>query len=439
MPALVRLLSSRPLWLLVATLVVLSTGDAFLARLFWFEALGYDAVFRRILLLRVGLFAAAAVLAYAYAFLNLSSPGDDGARCGAALAVEGLDGLVDGDIEGVGVTERAVGQVVPLQVAPGALDVVQRGRVLRQPLDREPGPRGERPPARPARVDRAVVQDKDHRPILAARRRAVGPVEPHQQGDEIGGALGPAGADDQLAARVVEHAEERALARPARRLDPQVRPALRPAVGEVGVGQRLGLVPEQEVDVAGRRLLLQQPQAQAGAVHGVRVLPPLEGVPRPAPAVAPFRRTTLRGPGEIVSPVHAATSAASRARVQTGRSAAPPFSSSPATASAASRLRGVRPGRGRERSASTPPRRNAARQRRTCSSRTPRRPAIAGLVSPSSDQSTARARSASRRAAERPSRSTSAPPPRSRRGPPPLVRPQPALPFHRAPPADAGF
>src|SRR4051794_27512146 len=39
------------------------------------------------------------------------------------------------------------------------------------------------------------------RPALATRRRAAGPVEPHQQGDEIGGALGPAGADDQLAAR----------------------------------------------------------------------------------------------------------------------------------------------------------------------------------------------------------------------------------------------
>src|SRR3954465_14857220 len=99
---------------------------------------------------------------------QLSSPGDDGARCGAALAVEGLDGLVDGDIEGVGVTERAVGQVVALQVAPGALDVVQLGRVLRQPLDREPGARGERPPARPAPVERAAVPDKDHPPIPPA-------------------------------------------------------------------------------------------------------------------------------------------------------------------------------------------------------------------------------------------------------------------------------
>src|SRR4051812_33815509 len=72
MPALVRLLSSRPLWPLVATVVALSAGDALLARLFWFEALGYDAVFRRILLLKAGLIVAAALPTYAYAFLNLA-------------------------------------------------------------------------------------------------------------------------------------------------------------------------------------------------------------------------------------------------------------------------------------------------------------------------------------------------------------------------------
>src|SRR3954449_4438743 len=72
MPGLLRLLSSRLLWLLVASLVALSAGDDLLARLFWFEALGYDAVFWRILLLKAGLFVAAALLAYAYAFLNLA-------------------------------------------------------------------------------------------------------------------------------------------------------------------------------------------------------------------------------------------------------------------------------------------------------------------------------------------------------------------------------
>src|SRR3954468_1229600 len=225
---------------------------------------------------------------------QLSSSGDERTRWGSALAVEGLDGLVDGDVEGVGVTERAVGEVVALQVAPGPLDVVQLGRVPRQPLDREPGPRRQRLPARLARVDRAVVEHQDHRPADPSRRRAVDPVEPPQQGDEVARALGPAGEDDQLAPGVVEHAEERALPRPPRPFHPQVGAARRPAVGQVGVGQCLGLVPEQEVDVTRRRLPLQEPEPQAGAVDGVRVLPALEGVSRPAPAVAPFRGTTLR-------------------------------------------------------------------------------------------------------------------------------------------------
>src|SRR4051812_5001865 len=102
----------------------------------------------------------------------LSSSGDGRARWGLALAVEGLDGLMDGGVEGVGVAEGPVGEVVALQVAPGALDVVQLGRVLREPLDREPGARGERLPARLAGVDRAVVERQHHRPVCPARPRA---------------------------------------------------------------------------------------------------------------------------------------------------------------------------------------------------------------------------------------------------------------------------
>jgi hypothetical protein len=211
-------------------------------------------------------------------------------------------------------------------------------------------------------------------PADPSRCRAAVPVEPPQQGDEVAGALGPAGDDDQLAPGVVERAEQRAPPRPPRRFHPQVGAACRPAVGQVGVGQRLGLVPGQEVYVARRGLLLLWPEPQAGAGDGVRILPSLERVPRPAPAVAPLRRTRLRWPGEIVSSVRAAPSAASRARVQTGRSAAGPLRTSRATASAASRLRGVRPGRGRDRNAATPPERTAARQRRTCSARPPAGP-----------------------------------------------------------------
>src|SRR3954463_1743619 len=103
---------------------------------------------------------------------RLSSSGDERTRWGSALAVEGLDGLVDGDVEGVGVTERAVGEVVALQVAPGPLDVVQLGRVLRQPLGREPGPRRQRLPARLARVDPARVEHQDHRRLT---RPGAGP------------------------------------------------------------------------------------------------------------------------------------------------------------------------------------------------------------------------------------------------------------------------
>src|SRR4051812_50200619 len=110
-----------------------------------------------------------------------------------ALAVEGVNSSVDGEIELDGVAEGAVGQVVALQVAPGALDVVQLRRVLREPLDREPGARGERLPARLARMDRAVVPDQGAPPLPPARRRALVPIAPPHQGGEVAGPLGAAG------------------------------------------------------------------------------------------------------------------------------------------------------------------------------------------------------------------------------------------------------
>ena len=105
----------------------------------------------------------------------------------------------------------------------------------------------------------------------------------------------------------------------------------------------------------------------------IGILSALEGVPRPAPAIAPFaaprsdglkrssRRRAPRSRGR-------AGQAASAARRRRGRA-----STSRATASAASRLRGARPGRGRDRKAASPSRATAPRQRRTCSARTPRR------------------------------------------------------------------
>lgn len=72
MQALGQLLSNRPFRLLAVLLVLLMAGADLLARLFWFEALGFEAVFWRILLLKLGLFGAAALIVYLYAFANLA-------------------------------------------------------------------------------------------------------------------------------------------------------------------------------------------------------------------------------------------------------------------------------------------------------------------------------------------------------------------------------
>ena len=54
------------------------------------------------------------------------------------------------------------------------------------------------------------------------------------------------------------------------------------------MGESLGLVAEQQGDVAGCGLLLQQAKAQTGAVDRVGVLAPLQRVAWPAPAEAPL-------------------------------------------------------------------------------------------------------------------------------------------------------
>jgi uncharacterized membrane protein (UPF0182 family) len=70
MQGLIQPLLSRLLWLGIAILAMLVFGVDILARLFWFEALGYDAVFWRILLLKAGLFTVAGLVTYCYVLLN---------------------------------------------------------------------------------------------------------------------------------------------------------------------------------------------------------------------------------------------------------------------------------------------------------------------------------------------------------------------------------
>ncbi len=72
------------------------------------------------------------------------------------LLVEAVDGAVDGTVEVIGVGKGAVGEVVPLEIAPAMLDGVELGGILRQPLEREPGPLGKRLGRELARMDRLI-------------------------------------------------------------------------------------------------------------------------------------------------------------------------------------------------------------------------------------------------------------------------------------------
>src|SRR5512134_4100016 len=85
--------------------------------------------------------------------------------------------------------------------------------------------------------------------------------------------------------------------------------------------QRFRLVLEQQYDVAGVRLLLQQTQPQTGAIDGIGVLAAFQRVPRSPPAKAPFFRiTTLSRDLEIQTPVCAAIAFCRRGKVQFARS-----------------------------------------------------------------------------------------------------------------------
>jgi len=97
----------------------------------------------------------------AYTFVLLSSNSVIGQRMAVSLGVELSNRFVDGAVEVIRTVERLMSEVMPLQVAPETLDVVQLRSIFRQPLDGEPVcALGERGAACLAGVDRAVVQDE---------------------------------------------------------------------------------------------------------------------------------------------------------------------------------------------------------------------------------------------------------------------------------------
>ena len=70
---------------------------------------------------------------------DLSSNSEGGARWFGSSLVQGGDALMENLIERFGVTEGLVGEVMPLQIAPTALDVAQLGSEFGQPFEGEPG------------------------------------------------------------------------------------------------------------------------------------------------------------------------------------------------------------------------------------------------------------------------------------------------------------
>src|SRR3954465_15823395 len=332
----------------------------------------------------------------------LSSNSVVGQRMAVSLGVELSNRFVDGAVEVIRTVERLMREVMPLQVAPETLDVVQLRSIVRQPLDGEPGGAlGERGAACLAGVDRAVVQDEheglDRNPELGP----IAPIDLLQESDEVRASFGPAGVNNELALRPVEHAEHRHFRRLARGRNAQIGPSLGPDVRQVRMGERIGLVAEEQHDVTGLSLRFEQLPAQARPVHGVGVLPTFQRVAGSPPAEAPFfLSTTDSREIERRTPARLSISSAKRGSVQFGRSATGPDRTSSATARARSALTGAGPGATDVFSASSPPVMKALRQNRTVSSRTPKAWAVWPLVQPDRVSKIARARSASPRSRE---------------------------------------
>src|SRR4051812_18436180 len=221
--------------------------------------------------------------------VELSSNSVVGPRMAVSLGVELSNRFVDGAVEVIRTVERLMSKVMPLQVAPETLDVVQLRSIFRQPLDPEPvGALGERGAACLAGVDRAVVEDQNEGLDRDASLGPIAPVDLLQESDEVRASFGPAGVNNEVATRPVEHAEHRHFGALARRRNAQVGPFLGPDMRQIGMGERFGLVREQKHDVTRLGLRFEQRPAQARPVHRVPVLATFQGVAGPSPAESPL-------------------------------------------------------------------------------------------------------------------------------------------------------
>src|SRR3954454_25142954 len=117
---------------------------------------------------------------------GLSSSSMVSQRMAASFGIEFPDGVVDGLIEVVRSGEGLVSEMMPLQVAPETLDIVQLRSVFRQPLDPEPmSPLGEGGTSRLAGVDRTVVEDQNEGLDRDAELGTIAAVDLLQESDEV--------------------------------------------------------------------------------------------------------------------------------------------------------------------------------------------------------------------------------------------------------------
>src|SRR5215207_4400363 len=129
----------------------------------------------------------------------LSSSSMVSQRMAASFGIEFPDGVVDGLIEIVRSGEGLVSEVMPLQVAPETLDIVQLRSVFRQPLDPEPmSPLGEGGTSRLAGVDRTVVEDQNEGLDRDAELGTIAAVDLLQESKEVRASFGSASVNNEL-------------------------------------------------------------------------------------------------------------------------------------------------------------------------------------------------------------------------------------------------
>jgi len=150
---------------------------------------------------------------------------------------------MDGLVEGVDIGEGLVSEVIGFEIMPNNLDVVELGRVFRQPLNSEPvRALGDGGAGAFAGVDRAIVFDKHDRFGRASGLWSVKMIELFQMCDEVAAAFRRACMHDELACYVIKRAQNCNFLGLPWCLYSKIGASLRPDAGEIRMRQRLALV-----------------------------------------------------------------------------------------------------------------------------------------------------------------------------------------------------